>query len=93
MQNTPLLLCIPIQSIPFLYCGRIICSSSINLYRLLLDLMHCWVSFKESLSPVTSKSRWFSAVRRMELKDTLRAIVDLVEQCADSKAVHSIDIG
>ena len=63
------------------------------LYRLLLDLMHCWVLIKESLNPVTSNSRWFSAVRRMELEDTLHAIMDLVEQHADSKAVHSIDIG
>ena len=78
---------------PFLYYGRIVRSSSINLYRLLLDLAHCWVLFEESLGPVASKSRWFGAVRRMKLEDTLRAIVDLVEQRADSKAVHSIDIG
>ena len=63
------------------------------LYRLLLDLVHCWVLFKESLNPVASNSRWFGAVRRMELEDTLRAIMDLVKQRADSKAVHSIDIG
>ena len=55
--------------------------------------MHCWVSFEESLGPVASKSKWFGAVRRMELKDTLRAIMDLVKQHADSKAVHLIDIG
>ena len=55
--------------------------------------MHYWVLFKESLSPVTSKSRWFGTVRHMELKDTLRVIIDLVEQHADSKALHSIDIG
>ena len=78
---------------PFLYHGRIVCSSSINLYRLLLGLMHYWVLFKESLSPVTSKSRWFGAVRRIELEDTLHTIIDLVEEHADSKAVHLINIG
>ena len=55
--------------------------------------MHCWGLFKESLGPVASKSRWFGAVRRMELKDTLHVIIDLVEQRADSKAVHLINIG
>ena len=55
--------------------------------------MYYWVLFKESLGPVASKSRWFGAVRHIELKDTLHVIIDLVEQHADSKAVHSIDIG
>lgn len=63
------------------------------LYRLLLDFVHCWALFKESFSPVASKSRWFGAVRRMELEDMLYVIMDLVEQYTDSKAVHLIDIG
>ena len=62
------------------------------LYRLLLDLIHYWVLFKESLNPVTSKNRWFGAVRHMELENTLHAIIDLVKQHTDSKAVHSINI-
>ena len=39
------------------------------------------------------KSRWFGAVRRIKLKDTLHVIIDLVEQYANSKAVHLINVG
>ena len=55
--------------------------------------MHYWVLFKESLSLVASKSRWFGAIRRIELEDTLRAIIDLIKQRTDSKAVYLINIG
>ena len=41
--------------------------------------MHHWVLFNKFLGLVASKSRWFGAVRRVELEDTLRAIMDLVE--------------
>ena len=54
--------------------------------------MYYWVLFKEFFGLVASKSRWFGTVRHMELEDTLRAIMDLMEQCADSKVVHLIDI-
>ena len=65
----------------------------INLYRLLLNPIYYQVLFKKSLSLVTSKSRQFSAIRRIELKDTLRVIIDLVEQRTNSKIVYLINIG
>ena len=92
-QNTLLLLYILTQSIPFLYCGRIIYNSLINFYKLPLDLIHYQVLFKEFIGPVTSKSRQFSTVRHVKLKDMLYAIVDLVKQHTDSKTVYLINIG